>query len=193
MMAAKARLLSEVIYSALKNKNNQSNQGLPDTLSGQLEGFRKILISNLGELEFADMYAQTLAYGLFTARLNQRDSQTFNRVIAAHLIPQSNPFLRKLFHYIAGVDLDKRILWIVDALASIFDCVAVEDIRKEFAQANQDPYIHFYETFLAEYDPKLRESRGVYYTPLPVVQFIVQAVDDILKNEFGLTKGLADN
>jgi len=188
MMAAKARLLSEVIYSALKDKNNPS-----DTLSGQLEGFRKILISNLGEHEFSDMYAQTLAYGLFTARLNQHDNQTFNRVIAAHLIPQSNPFLRKLFHYIAGVDLDKRILWIVDALASIFNCVAVEDIRKEFGKANQDPYIHFYETFLAEYDPKLRESRGVYYTPLPVVQFIVQTVDDILQQEFGLTKGLADN
>ena len=113
MMAAKARLLSEVIYSALNDKNNPS-----ETLSDQLEGFRKILISNLGEHEFSDMYAQTLAYGLFTARLNQTDNQNFNRVNAAHLIPQSNPFLRKLFHYIAGFDLDSRIRWIVDALAS---------------------------------------------------------------------------
>ena len=194
MMAAKAKLLSQVIYSALKEKNNTSGTAsLDNTLSGQLEGFRKILISNLGEHEFSDMYAQTLAYGLFTARLNQSDNQTFTRVIAAQLIPHSNPFLRKLFQYIAGFDLDSRICWIVDALAAIFNCIAVEDIRKEFGKANQDPYIHFYETFLAEYDPKLRESRGVYYTPLPVVQFIVNAVDDILQKEFGLAKGLADN
>jgi len=188
MMAAKAKLLAEVIRKALSEKSGEE-----DTLSGQLEGFRKILIHNLSETSFADMYAQTLAYGLFAARLNQRDSQTFNRTIAAHLVPKSNPFLRKFFQYIAGFDLDSRIRWIVDALADLFNSVAIEDILKEFGKANQDPYIHFYETFLAEYDPALRKSRGVYYTPLPVVQFIVQAVDDILKKDFGLIQGLADN
>jgi predicted helicase len=81
----------------------------------------------------------------------------------------------------------------VDALADLFNCVAVEDIKKEFLQANQDPYIHFYETFLAKYDPELRETRGVYYTPLPVVKFIVRAVDDILKTEFNIKAGLADH
>jgi predicted helicase len=81
----------------------------------------------------------------------------------------------------------------VDALADLFNWVAVEELLKEFGKANQDPFIHFYETFLAEYDPKLRESRGVYYTPLPVVKFIVQAVDDILQKEFNLSKGLADS
>jgi predicted helicase len=81
----------------------------------------------------------------------------------------------------------------VDALADLFNWVAVEELLKEFGKANQDSFIHFYETFLAEYDPKLRESRGVYYTPLPVVKFIVQAVDDILQKEFNLPKGLADN
>jgi predicted helicase len=188
MMAAKAKLLADVIKAALSNKTEEG-----DTLSGQLEGFRKILIHNLSEAGFADMYAQTLAYGLFAARLNQVDNQTFNRMTAAHLVPKSNPFLRKFFQYIAGFDLDSRIRWIVDALADLFNCVAIEDILKEFGRANQDPYIHFYETFLAEYDPTLRESRGVYYTPLPVVRFIVKAVDDILQKEFGLTQGLADN
>jgi predicted helicase len=188
MMADKAKLLAEVIKAALSDKAGEG-----DTLSGQLEGFRKILIHNLSETDFADMYAQTLAYGLFAARLNQRDTQTFNRMIAAHLVPKSNPFLRKFFQYIAGFDLDSRIRWIVDALADLFNCVAIEDILKEFGRANQDPYIHFYETFLAEYDPTLRESRGVYYTPLPVVQFIVKAVDNILQKEFGLAQGLADN
>ena len=188
MMAVKAKLLSEAIRKALSEKNGEG-----DTLFGQLEGFRKVLIHNLSETDFADMYAQTLAYGLFAARLNQQDAQTFNRTIAAHLVPKSNPFLRKFFQYIAGFDLDIRIRWIVDALADLFNSVAVEDILKEFGKANQDPYIHFYETFLTEYNPTLRETRGVYYTPLPVVQFIVQAVDDILKKEFGLAQGLADN
>jgi predicted helicase len=101
--------------------------------------------------------------------------------------------LRKFFYFTAGIDLDSRITWIVDALADLFNCVAVEEIKKEFGKAAQDPYIHFYETFLAEYDPALRETRGVYYTPLPVVKFIVQAVDDILKTEFNLKNGLADH
>jgi predicted helicase len=188
MMAGKARLLAAVIEQALSGKNAED-----DSLSGQLKAFRKILIHDLGPAAFADIYAQTLAYGLFAARMNDRSADTFNRGKAATLIPQSNPFLRKFFQYIAGYDLDERIRWIVDALADLFNWVAVEELLKEFGRANQDPFIHFYETFLAEYDPKLRESRGVYYTPLPVVRFIVQAVDDLLQTEFGLSKGLADN
>jgi len=191
MMAAKAKLLAEVIKKALSDKSSAAS-GVHDTLSGQLEGFRKVLIHNIDDISFADMYAQTLAYGLFAARFNQSSTETFNREIAAHLIPKSNPFLRKFFQHIA-FDLDNRIQWIVDALANLFNCVAVEDILKEFGKVNQDPFIHFYETFLAEYDPALRESRGVYYTPLSVVQFIVKAVDDILQKDFGLKQGLADN
>jgi predicted helicase len=186
MIADKAKLLAAIIKNALKEKSEH------DTLSGQYEGFKEILIHNLEINAFADIYAQTLAYGLFAARLNQSTEQQFSRLLAAQLIPQSNPFLRKFFQYIAGFDLDTRICWIVDALADLFNCVSVEDIKKEFEKANQDPYIHFYETFLAEYDPALRETRGVYYTPLPVVKFIVEAVDDILKSEFNLQKGLAD-
>ncbi|MDR2952520.1 MAG: N-6 DNA methylase, partial [Treponema sp.] len=151
------------------------------------------LLHNLRYEEFSDIYAQTLAYGLFAARLNQSDGQAFTRFLAPSLIPQSNPFLRKFFNHISGIDLDSRITWIVDALAGVFNRVAAEDIKKEFLEANQDPYIHFYETFLAKYDPALRESRGVYYTPLPVVQFIVRAVDDILKTEFNIKNGLADH
>jgi predicted helicase len=187
MMADKAKLLAAIIKTALKEKADD------DTLSSQYEGFKKILIHNLEVDEFAGVYAQTLAYGLFAARLNQKGNQRFTRYLAAQLIPQSNPFLRKFFNYAAGINLDSRITWIVDALADIFNCVAVEEIQKEFDRAAQDPYIHFYETFLAEYDPALRETRGVYYTPVPVVKFIVQAVDDILKNEFNLQKGLADH
>ncbi|MHB9296459.1 hypothetical protein PilKf_02226 [Pillotina sp. SPG140] len=188
MMAGKARLLADVIERALKDKTAGD-----DSLSDQLKAFRTVLIHHLEPAAFADIYAQTLAYGLFAARMNDRGAETFNRGKAATLIPLSNPFLRKFFQYIARYDLDDRIRWIVDALADIFNWVSAEELLKEFARANQDPFIHFYETFLSEYDPKLRESRGVYYTPLPVVKFIVRAVDDILETEFNLPRGLADN
>jgi len=191
LMAAKAKLLSEAIRKALNEKRTKKDD-IQDTLSEQYALFRKILIHNLNDYSFADMYSQTLAYGLFAARLNQKSNETFSRKIAAHFIPKSNPFLRKFFMHIA-FELDSRICWIVDALADLFNCASIEDIIKEFGKANQDPYIHFYETFLAEYDPSLRKTRGVYYTPLSAVQFIVKAVDNILQEEFSLASGLADN
>ncbi|MDR3131251.1 MAG: N-6 DNA methylase [Treponema sp.] len=187
MMADKAKLLADVINNALKIKTKN------DTLTGQYEGFKEILIHSLSITEFSDVYAQTLAYGLFAARLNQADAQPFTRYLAPRLVPRSNPFLRKFFDYIAGIDIDSRITWIVDAMADFFNCVAIDEIKKEFGRAGQDPYIHFYETFLAEYNPALRETRGVYYTPVPAVKFIVKAVDDIFKNEFNLKNGLADH
>ncbi|MCG8729622.1 type ISP restriction/modification enzyme, partial [Tenacibaculum finnmarkense] len=113
---------------------------------------------------------------------------------AAELIPKSNPFLRKLFQDIAGFDLDDRIAWIVDELVQIFLASDVADIMKNFGKSTkqEDPVVHFYETFLGEYNPALRKARGVWYTPQPVVNFIVRAVDDVLKSEFKLSKGLAD-
>jgi len=126
--------------------------------------------------------------------LHDTSLDTFSRQEAARLIPKTNPFLRKLFQYIAGYDLDERIDWIVDALADIFRATDVDGLLNNFGKATQqtDPVIHFYETFLAEFDPKLRKSRGVWYTPEPVVNFIVRAVDELLKDEFGLKDGLAD-
>jgi len=118
----------------------------------------------------------------------------FSRQEAAELIPKSNPFLRKLFGYVAGPDIDERIKRTVDNLADVFRATNIEELLKNFGKSTQtnDPIIHFYETFLAEYDPKLRKSRGVWYTPEPVVNFIVRAVDYILKTEFNLPQGLAD-
>lgn len=131
---------------------------------------------------------------MFAARLHDPTLDTFSRQEAAELIPKSNPFLRKLFGYIAGPDIDDRIKWIVDNLTEIFLACNVEEILKNYGKTTkmEDPIIHFYETFLAEYDPKLRKARGVWYTPAPVVNFIVRAVDDILKTEFDLPQGLAD-
>ena len=191
MMAGKARLLSDVIEKALTT--DVSNQE-DSTLKDQMVAFKEILIHDITPKGFADVYAQTIAYGMFAARLHDATLPTFSRQEAAELIPKSNPFLRKLFGYIAGPDIDDRIKWIVDSLVDIFLACNVEEILKNYGKSTkmEDPIIHFYETFLSEYDPKLRKARGVWYTPAPVVNFIVRAVDDILKTEFDLPQGLAD-
>jgi predicted helicase len=192
MMAAKARLLSEIIEKALtSDETNQEDS----TLKDQMNAFKEVLIHDITPKGFADVYAQTIAYGMFAARLHDPTLPSFSRHEAAELIPKSNPFLRKLFGYIAGPELDDRIKWIVDSLVEIFLACNVEEILSNYGKNTkmEDPIIHFYETFLSEYDPKLRKSRGVWYTPAPVVNFIVRAVDDILKTEFGLPQGLADN
>ena len=194
-MADKARLLALVVERALAGAGPQ--RASTQDLGGQLAVFREYLISDLSPREFADVYAQTIAYGMFAARLHDQTAgsgEDFSRRRAAELVPQSNPLLRKFFHHIAGYDLDSRVQWIVDDLADIFRATNVAELMTDFVKTNgrADPFIHFYETFLGEYDPRLRKSRGVYYTPEPVVHFIVRAVDDILKEEFHLAGGLAD-
>lgn len=191
LMAGKARLLADVIDKALTSDEiNHQNS----TLNDQMLAFRQILIHDITPKGFADVYAQTIAYGMFAARLHDPTLPTFSRQEAAELIPKSNPFLRKLFGYIAGPDIDDRIKWIVDGLVEIFLACNVEEMLKGYGKNTkmEDPIIHFYEDFLSEYDPKLRKARGVWYTPQPVVDFIVRAVDDILKTEFNLPQGLAD-
>lgn len=191
MMAGKARLLADIIEKSLtSDEENQENS----TLKDQMLAFKQILIHDITPQGFADVYAQTIAYGMFAARLHDPTLETFNRQEAAELIPKSNPFLRKLFGYIAGPDIDDRIKWVVENLSEIFLACNVEEILKNYGKSTkmEDPIIHFYETFLSEYDPKLRKARGVWYTPAPVVNFIVRAVDDILKTEFDLPQGLAD-
>jgi len=192
MMADKAKLLSQIIERAL---NSDVENAEDSSLKEQMHAFKDILIHDIKPREFADIYAQTIAYGMFAARLHDNTLNDFSRQEAAELIPKTNPFLRKLFQYVAGYDLDSRIVWIVDALADIFRATDVAAILQNFGKATQmnDPIIHFYEAFLAEYDPALRKARGVWYAPEPVVNFIVRAVDDILKTEFNLPNGLADN
>ena len=191
MMAGKAKLLANIINNALiSDEENHQNSSLRE----QMLAFKEILIHDIQPAEFADVYAQTITYGLFAARLHDPTLEDFSRQEAAELIPKSNPFLRKLFGYIAGPDIDDRILWVVDNLIEVFLACNVEEVLQNYGKSTkmEDPIIHFYETFLSEYNPKLRKARGVWYTPQPVVDFIVRAVDDILKDEFGLKAGLAD-
>jgi type I restriction-modification system DNA methylase subunit len=164
------------------------------SLHGQFEGFRQVLLPDLTADQFADMYAQTICYGLFAARVNIPPKTSFRRELAAYDIPKTNPFLRKMFGYIAGPDLDERVVWAVDDLAEVLNRTDMESILRDFGKRTrqEDPVVHFYETFLAEYDPKMRAARGVYYTPEPVVSYIVRSVDYLLKKDFDLPDGLAD-
>ncbi|WP_316929300.1 type ISP restriction/modification enzyme [Flavobacterium saliperosum] len=191
MMAGKARLMADVIEKSL---NHDDQEGKRSQIKSQMLSFQQMLIHDIDNKAFSDIYAQTIAYGMFAARYHDPTLPTFSRMEAAELIPKSNPFLRKLFQDIAGFDLDTRLTWIVDELVNIFLASDVAMIMKNFGKSTkqEDPVVHFYETFLGEYNPALRKARGVWYTPQPVVNFIVRAVDDILKTEFNLPQGLAD-
>lgn len=191
LMAGKARLLANIIETAM---NDEAQTIENDNLQGQYQAFKDVLIQELKKEDFADIYAQTIAYGMFAARLHDDTPEDFSREEAARLIPKTNPFLRNIFNNLAGNDLDERIAWVVDDLATVFLATDLKKIMKSYSTNKQhhDPMIHFYEDFLAEYSPKLRKSKGVWYTPQPVVGFIVRAVDEILQKEFGLPEGLAD-
>ena len=194
-MAAKARILASTINNAFCLAEEDSKSAEKNKqLQGQLDAFRKVLINDLTPQGFADIYAQTVAYGMFAARLHDNTPDNFSRQEAANLIPKTNPFLRNIFQQIAGYDLDERIAWIVDDLINVFLATDVQKVTKNYSQKgiHRDPMIHFYEDFLKAYNPSLRKLKGVWYTPQPVVQFIVRAVDEILQRDFELSEGLAD-
>jgi len=161
---------------------------------------KKLLVHDLTQESFADMYAQTLVYGLFVARFYDDTPATFSRQEARDLVPASNPLLRHFFDHIVGPDFDKRLEYIVNELCEVFTHADVPELMKQYFQddlwgkthEDPDPVIHFYEDFLKEYDPALRKKLGAFYTPLPVVRFIVRSVDYLLENDFGLASGLAD-
>ena len=191
LMAGKARLLANIIEQAM---NDDTDSYANDNLRGQYQAFKDVLIQELKPTDFADIYAQTIAYGMFAARLHDDTPEDFSREEAARLIPKTNPFLRQIFNNLAGNDLDERIAWVVDDLATVFQATNLQKIMESYSRdkLHHDPMIHFYEDFLSEYNPKLRKSKGVWYTPQPVVGFIVRAVDEILQKDFGLPEGLAD-
>jgi type I restriction-modification system DNA methylase subunit len=189
IMAGKASLIKDILFKALC-----ADKGSQTELMDQHKAFQEHLIHDITQDEFADIYAETVAYGMFAARLHDVTLGSFSRQEALKLLPKSNPFLRSLFGYIAGNDLDSRITWIIDDLADAFQATDLPGLMKGFAHLarRQDPFLHFYETFLAAYNPVKRKARGVWYTPEPVVRFIVHVVDDILQKDFGLADGLAD-
>lgn len=186
IMASKGRILKDNALASLSEN--------PDSaINAQYQTFKQVLIRDLSAEDFADMYAQTLVYGLFVARYVDPTLPTFSRQEAQELLPASNPLLKKFFGHVAGLDYDPKIAWLVDSLIEAFLATDVYEImHREFQRKQKDPVLHFYETFLSEYDQRLRKSRGVYYTPDPVVSYIVRSIDQILQDKFHLPEGLAD-
>jgi hypothetical protein len=144
--------------------------------------------------EFADMFAQTLSYGLFSARA-AGPGGSFTRENARKLVPRTNPFLRDFFEQITGSKLDDEpFAGFVEDIIQTLSHADIDAVLGDFGARHRrsDPVVHFYETFLQAYDPKLRELRGVYYTPEPVVNYIVESLDELLKGQFQINDGLAD-
>jgi len=195
IMGGKAQRIRDNIkqFLAIESKKNEELFKIYKTI-------KKLLVHDLTTDTFADMYAQTLVYGLFAARYHDESPASFTRQEARDLIPKSNPLLRHFFDHIVGPNFDKRLEYIVNELCEVFSHADVPELMREYYDTDlfgeehkgPDPVIHFYEDFLKEYDPELRKKMGAYYTPVPVVQFIVRSVDYLLKKEFGLAAGLAD-
>ncbi len=161
-------------------------------LLGFFEAFQQFLIAGINEAEFADLYSQTVTYGLFAARL--RSESEFNRTLAFTYIPKSIGILRDIFKFISLDELPRQMQVIIDDITEVLAAANVKNILEEYYQSHKgdDPVVHFYETFLSVYDPATREKRGVYYTPEPVVGYIVRSLHKILKEKFNKTDGFAD-
>lgn len=163
------------------------------SIQGFYEAFKEFLIAGINEDEFADLYSQTITYGLFAARL--RADKNFNRKSAYDNIPKSIGILRDIFKFISLEDLPQQLEIIIDDIAEVLSVADAKKILDQYYHEGKgsDPVLHFYETFLSVYDPTTREKRGVYYTPEPVVSFIVRSLHEILKDKFNISDGLASN
>jgi len=186
-----AKLAGLMHNAALKTLEIEPDTG---TLKGWLAAFERTLVPNLSPEQFADMYSQTLTYGLFAAKVSVGAGQDLRRDTAAGLLPETNPFLKRLFYHLAGPEVPPTVSWVVDDMVSLLNAADMEAVMSDFGRGSleKDPVVHFYETFLAAYDPEKRKVRGVYYTPEPVVSYIVRAIDYLLKERFNRPWGLAD-
>lgn len=189
VLADKTRFLrDEVITQELR----EEEEGKRKSITGFYEAFKQYLISDLSKEDFADLYSQTITYGLFASRIRAKD--VFNRELAHKNIPHTIGILRDIFRFISLEELPRQMEWIIDDIAEVLAVTDVKNILHQYFHKGkgEDPVIHFYETFLAEYDPKTRERRGVYYTPESVVSYIVRSLHAILKERFDRKDGFAN-
>ena len=197
IMGGKAQRIRENVVALVGSESSKKEE-----LERMMRFIKDHLIHEFEVKDFADMYAQTLVYGLFAARYNDDTLESFSRQEARELVPATNPFLKSFFDHISGSSFPPRLEIIVNELCEVFSHADVKSLMEDYFKQTSlfgeeheapDPVIHFYEDFLKEYDPKKKMEMGVFYTPLPVVRFIVRGIDDILKREFGILDGLADN
>ncbi|MDD3051407.1 MAG: N-6 DNA methylase, partial [Candidatus Cloacimonetes bacterium] len=198
------QLVEQLAELAQNTRQRVLETYLVENASGELhklyKKFQELLIHDLSITDFADMYAQTVAYGLFSARCMDSDGH-FELSEVVDRIPTTNPFLKQLLKncFEHGLGSSKSLMFdelaigeIVDLLDHIDTDKILDDFGRQTGGGSEDPVIHFYEGFLDAYEHEQKKRRGVYYTPDPVVSFIVRSVDEILRNEFGYADGLAD-
>jgi len=187
-LAKRTRFLRDEIVSVELQNDDKKNY-----IRGFYNAFQKYLISGLKESEFADLYSQTIAYGMFAAKTRAKQDEPFNRKNAVDNIPPTIGILRDVFEFISLGKLPQQMEVIIDDIAEVLSVSDATKLLNDFYKQGKgsDPIIHFYETFLNKYDPSTREKRGVYYTPEPVVKYIVNSVDEILIQDFKKS-GFAD-
>ncbi|MBI4837689.1 MAG: N-6 DNA methylase [Nitrospirae bacterium] len=189
-LAKRTRFLKDEVISQELEEEEKKDKG---NILGFYKVFKEHLISGLLKEDFAELYSQTITYGLFAART--RTENGFNRKLAYDKIPKTIGILRDVFKFISWGDLPQQMEWIIDDISEVLATTDVYKILDEYftKHKGKDPIVHFYETFLAEYDPKTREKRGVYYTPEPVVSYIVRSLHHILKEYFNKNDGFASH
>jgi len=189
-LAKRTKFLKDEVITEELAEEERNGKGF---ILGFYEAFRQFLISGLSKDDFADLYSQTITYGLFAARIRAKNG--FNRKLAYDNIPRTIGILRDVFRFVSLEDVPAQMEWIIDDIAEVLSVAEVNKLLQDYFREGKgkDPVVHFYETFLAEYDPKTRERRGVYYTPEPVVSYIVSSLHHILKDRFGRADGLASN
>lgn len=211
-LATRSKMLRDFLVEELTRQSKAKKEG---RLHGLYDVFRKQVFHELTIKEFSDAFAQMLAYGLFLAKLNTKDDEVIRLDNVRRYIPGSFSLIRELVRFLEEMTEHEydEARWVVDEILSIVNGLAIDEIKSDLSFANRkaisrkvragdeeehrlferDPFIYFYEDFLKAYDKETRQSRGVYYTPPPVVNFIVRAVDDILKDTFRIADGLADH
>jgi type I restriction-modification system DNA methylase subunit len=187
-LAKRTRFLKDEVIAQELEEEEKKGKG---NILNFYKVFKDHLISGLTKEDFADLYSQTITYGLFAART--RTENGFNRKLAYDRIPKTIGILKDVFKFISLGDLPQQMEWIIDDISEVLATTDVYKLLDEYFNKHKgkDPIVHFYETFLAEYDPKTREKRGVYYTPEPVVSYIVRSLHHILKEHFDKKDGFA--
>ena len=187
-LAKRTRFLKDEVIAEELKEEERIGKGF---ILGFYEAFREYLISSLSKGEFADLYSQTITYGLFAART--RSENRFNRKLAYDNIPPTIGILRDVFQFVSLGSLPQQMEWIIDDISEVLAVTDVNNLLHQYFYEGRgkDPIVHFYETFLNVYDPVTRERRGVYYTPEPVVSYIVRSLQNILKKHFNRVDGFA--
>ena len=194
-----AKRTKMIRFSIIKSMDDEDGNEPLEALIKQHKLIDKMLVKDITVPEFANMYAQTITYGLFVAKLqseaNNNPTETFIRQNIPDLLPTTYPFLSKLFSFIASDELKDKLDRPIDALIRLYRSATVQDIMATYGHGTgrEDPFLHFYEEFLKAYNPEERERSGVYYTPEPVVDFIVRGVDWVLINKLNVSRGLANS